>query len=906
MGLAGSIASYYLVASIGGHQRGLIGLPQDDSQLHCRVIGVPLNRLGGDAANASIWIAGGASWAPPVPLEWITKQLPCGEQITCAWLPHFGLVVLEPCDRIAIEDLLIPPQLNEPIGTWQSPPDAPAWPDRLSALRFSEPVTYESAFGTAPDQIGTQLSSLGDASDPAEPLFDKIKSFVFKKLDKLAKPKPDPPPTTVPASPTPVKPGKPAGGISPGLFSILAREIEKQRQKQLDKLLRMIAIDPDRALNFAIPLAGDSAFRGLSIPGMKLLSRLPEFSLGGLLGGGGPADFWNIDAARLAKLHKSYRDLANREIAAGRHRRAAYIYAHLLGDYALAAATLEGCGAYAEAAVLYRDKLRRPKDEARCLALGGMFEQAAMRYHELSEFELEGEALLKAGRTEEAMLALENAVRRHLHAGRVMAAADLIEKRFNDSPRAMELLWAQWPGGSQILQCIERAFGELGEHQQHQEALRRIQQLNLAAAKTDALALARIMHHVALRYPDRDVQARAEDQTRVNIAVDAASISPIELQQRIALLQSLNPADSLLRADASRFLERRTGQRQRQLPKPARPSPSHEPLAIHKPVALPIGQYLHMTMIDRELFAVRSTKVATYFIRFFEPADPASPEPRFRLQSPHNLMSMVEELPPSGVVVQHHTTRHRLTIDFPMRDLGTQPTLLEGRPPGVQSWIVQLSAPAALQGCDRIAATASDTWFGLRAGETEPALIVCDQVGQQASNVNSISLSPWLDTDDQTYDFVDVQGPTSHHLVLLDDKPVIAIGSTLIIDPLGSDRMSQQLPGNIHSLTLSEPKTAVRIVIAHVRGLSILRRGIGCFELNQVCTDRTYEHALLMSGGRLFAISDDRLYRFAQKKRYVYQCIGEAKLRHVKKLALLRLSKDFCGVAYGDGLIERY
>ena len=47
---------------------------------------------------------------------------------------------------------------------------------------------------------------------------------------------------------------------------------------------------------------------------------------------------------RFESLRNKNREVANRELSLGRHRRAAYIFAHLLGDMHTAAAAL-GAGA---------------------------------------------------------------------------------------------------------------------------------------------------------------------------------------------------------------------------------------------------------------------------------------------------------------------------------------------------------------------------------------------------------------------------------------------------------------------------------------------------------------------------------------------------------------------------------
>ena len=76
--------------------------------------------------------------------------------------------------------------------------------------------------------------------------------------------------------------------------------------------------------------------------------------------GTGLADYWDVQGEYRRKLTQQYRTLANREISLSRHRRAAYIFAELLGDWNAAANTLADGSHYREAAIIYRERLKRP------------------------------------------------------------------------------------------------------------------------------------------------------------------------------------------------------------------------------------------------------------------------------------------------------------------------------------------------------------------------------------------------------------------------------------------------------------------------------------------------------------------------------------------------------------------
>lgn len=93
------------------------------------------------------------------------------------------------------------------------------------------------------------------------------------------------------------------------------------------------------------------------------------------LRGGRPGDVWQTPWEIHQRLVERYRQAANRELLLGRHRRAAYIFANLLGDFASAANALQQGRFYREAAILYRERLNNLAAAAKCLEAGGLIDQ---------------------------------------------------------------------------------------------------------------------------------------------------------------------------------------------------------------------------------------------------------------------------------------------------------------------------------------------------------------------------------------------------------------------------------------------------------------------------------------------------------------------------------------------------
>ena len=179
--------------------------------------------------------------------------------------------------------------------------------------------------------------------------------------------------TRRPPKPRPARPGSGRPGLFQRLESWLGGRIdnlEQKRQNEIERLLKLFGENLEEALKYAIPLGGPYQDRGAAPPSARLGARATDFNLRGL-GGGGRADVWNLDAYR-DNLGLQYRQAATREIEAGRFKKAAYIYAHLLADFHSAALTLEQGGFYREAAALYQDHLNNRLAAAKCLENGGL------------------------------------------------------------------------------------------------------------------------------------------------------------------------------------------------------------------------------------------------------------------------------------------------------------------------------------------------------------------------------------------------------------------------------------------------------------------------------------------------------------------------------------------------------
>ncbi|MCR5890960.1 hypothetical protein LRS06_24870 [Hymenobacter sp. J193] len=357
----------------------------------------------------------------------------------------------------------------------------------------------------------------------------------------------------------------------PGVFQRLENwlggrihHLEQKRQNEIERLLRLFGDNTEEALKYAIPLNSPYMNRGQAPPSAWLGQRLADFNLGGL-GGGGRVDVWDLGAYR-HNLGLQYRAAATREMEAGRFKKAAYIYAHLLGDYQAAANALDQGGFYREAAALFKDHLHNLPAAAKCLENGGLLLEAAELYAELKEHEKAGDL---HQRLEQPMLAArhyERGVSLFLDNDDRPAAARLLADKLAAPDRAQQVLLQGWASSKQPELCLKQYFdvlaaaseADLRPHVQdiyrnHTAAWRRVPLLHVLSTVNEKHATPEL-RAATLEIAYEVVSAEAE----------AGNASPL------ALLRNFLPDDRLLAADCSRYATRQ--------PRPVAASSVSDPL----------------------------------------------------------------------------------------------------------------------------------------------------------------------------------------------------------------------------------------------------------------------------------------------------------------------------------------
>lgn len=523
-----------------------------------------------------------AAFDPPITDNELAKLL--SANLDClVWHPTVGLVGFESDDCLRVSDLLEEPQ-QRPTN-WNLADPGITFATRLLSIQAASVPDAQSVIEESRDDIGTQAEELDQLPEaPDEPKTNpvnragrSIQRGFARAVDWISNRAP-----SGADAPTWINRAQDwARNVlertSPHLFS--------QRAKALQRLLHLLKTNPDEGLRHALPLTCDARHRGAAPPSARLGRHDVNFNLNQLFGGGA-ADAWEVPPDVLYQLLEHYRQLATREMQLGRHRRAAYIFAELLGDLESAASALVAGGHHREAAVLYKDRLDRPIDAARCLDNAGLWHEAIELYEETQQFERAAEIYHQLDQPDESQECYRKAVKVHQDAGNFLKAAVLQTEQLDQPDAALETLDAGWQNSNQAGKCLQKSFelmGSLGRHDQAAERINALRQATLSKRRTQLMLDA--LKAAAGTYPSHDVQSRAADSARVVVSQRLFQADLGETNRLLETIRQLVPEDRLLERDCERYRSNQVDQRTYSLQRVSRG------IRLVREIRLPSGIY---------------------------------------------------------------------------------------------------------------------------------------------------------------------------------------------------------------------------------------------------------------------------------------------------------------------------
>jgi len=239
------------------------------------------------------------------------------------------------------------------------------------------------------------------------------------------------------------------------------KDIEKQRDSELNRLVKLFDKNNDEALMYAIPLNSPYLNRGTAPKTGKLSRRSLNLNLRGF-GSGRAADAWELGEYRNT-LRQQYIRSANLNIEKGDYKKAAYIYAHLLGDLHTAAKVLQDGRHYREAAAIYKDHLNNRAKAAECLENGGLLGDAIPIYVELGSYEKAGDLHTQLGQDGQARKYYQDTVDRSLSSKDYLNASRLKIEKLHDTEAGRKVLLDGWKYDNQPEVCLKKYFETTAE-----------------------------------------------------------------------------------------------------------------------------------------------------------------------------------------------------------------------------------------------------------------------------------------------------------------------------------------------------------------------------------------------------------------------------------------------------------
>lgn len=548
---------------------GLLVVPASATSLSCQPAAMGFRLIAG-----RLFIPADAVLHPPVTDAEVRALCPLPVSI---FHPALGLSGFEETSTLRVWDLLATPE--EVRNSWNAAQAGEPLLPELQSITLIQPPSIKDIFGGAPDEIGNEPPlDLPPAPDEPEetPLANakrKVGTLFAKGVGATMR--------LVPHTGSHRTWVNELEDWAARRLNGMNEQLDRIRHKELLRLLNLLNTDPETGLRHAIPLSA-FAHRGIAPPGGRLGIRSPNFDLSRM--GGRAADFWNVPPDLQTILRRRYREMADREMQLGRHRRAAYIYAELLGDTVSAANTLKQGHHFREAAFLYEEHLKNPAEAARCFAEGGLLPEAVDLYSKLGRWLDVADLHLRLGNHAAAEAAVRRVVQdRMAHNDRV-GAAKLLDERLGATDEALGTLLGGWPHSPQAADCIGAALHIFARLGRHDAAFELIGRFLCDPAPPLVLPLLNVLAQPARNYPNEKVRHRAADFSRVLIAqkLSKETLPPEETARLMVCLVQLAPQDRLLARDANRHLagRREAELRVRRVTPP--PIPGKKPIVVRR------------------------------------------------------------------------------------------------------------------------------------------------------------------------------------------------------------------------------------------------------------------------------------------------------------------------------------
>ena len=406
---------------------------------------------------------------------------------------------------------------------------------QIQSIELSEPLEIQEMFKQEADAIDTIAARSDTVDQPSNP----IKKWVKKQLDKEksdSKSKANEDDENALVQEDKSNWVDKLKNWTAHQLSFLNEETKQERDQEIKRLLELLDKNPLEGIRFALPFAKKSSATSTTQPGGKLTKHQSDFNLNEF-NDNSPSDNWDLSYDIQAELNTKYRKIAQDEMNRGNHRRAAYIFASLLGDFDSAAAALFNGKYYAEAAILYRDYLNKPIRAAKSFEKAGTFNEAIGIYQKLKDYQRLADLYNRMGKPDKATETWYLLVGHYKSFEAFLKAADVLENKLNRQDLAIELLSECWPNSKEAAKCLEVHFMLLMKNGKHEQSLSLIKELKTIEDPACLYKMLKALKKVIDRYQLPKVKHELQDLMQVAVARSASKANRSESFELMAMLR---------------------------------------------------------------------------------------------------------------------------------------------------------------------------------------------------------------------------------------------------------------------------------------------------------------------------------------------------------------------------------
>ncbi len=329
------------------------------------------------------------------------------------------------------------------------------------------------------------------------------------------------------------------------------KELEKRNQSELNKLLDMLENDPEKALQYAVPLDPDGSSRGGydNTFNFRLSKHWNNFSLFGNRGLDYSGSGGIMPDDKFQTLQEQYRKTAEALKKQGKYEKAAFVYLKLLKNETLAAEVLVEGKLYKQAAALYL-KMEKKQKAAECYEQARIYERAAELYKELLMYEKAGDLYNKTHKRQEAMHMYELELEDLEGRAQYVKAAKLAKSKMSLFDRGQDLLLEGWRTRRDAFNCLTYYLAEFQDVNSMKKEVKSIYTHEVEGKEQNMqMDFVQVLRSLYTQ--------NGETEELKDLAFKIVSENAEKDRMFTSLLKGFNPEDKELAKDTLRYRSRR-------------------------------------------------------------------------------------------------------------------------------------------------------------------------------------------------------------------------------------------------------------------------------------------------------------------------------------------------------------